>query len=695
MSQLSSDRSRGPRMWARGAVLCCLIVAMSSVAGVAHAAAAGAVIAPDRAPILIVDGGLGDVRFYVTHWLGGAQDVGAEGSVRLLTSNAPRWWNGTGAPDTYVLTASDTSGSIAAQPLGVQEITWALDLIAQRNRVGKVVLVAQGASGLTARSYLEDLASPKQSSRADVVGLVMIGTPNGGLSLPKTYPNLDVWGQFSHGAGLTPADLAPGSPLLTTLDSGRFPAVVRTLGLEGVGVLLGDRETDGVALRGESVLATGVAQSSLDYVPVKARASESWNARKTWLPASKQGGATLNVVDDATLEKLAMARGYSTAPDVQDAVKTFYKAYYLAKPPITHVSTRLVFDVSGSMAEKWATGTKLDGGRKAAADFSAAMAARQALPGAVPEDIGLVVFNENPGLAVPSTSDPSAVTQALAAVGARGNTDIGKALRMAVDSFAQSPKAADKFVVLLSDGVNTAGLDRAGILAGPVADAAKAGIRVDTIALGSVGGSDVGFLTEVSTATGGTFHQANDLFELRRDFLRARYSRAGSLTVDVQVALAGAKPLALGTLGSGTRMLEVCAVPDGQSAKWQILRDGTPLPDDAVKSATSPDGAALLAVLAPPVGVYTLKLVDATGSQKAHIFATVQTDAFRMKGAAAPPDNNAMMLLVVAGVLGIAAIGGVTFASIRGRTARPVPVDDGSPQDDFASDLDEPGDGER
>ena len=671
---MAESRSESRHSWrlmlSCAAIAAALTVGLAIMPARAVAVTAFAPIAPDRAPIVIIDGGLGDVRFYTTHWFGQVQEVAASGAVRLLTSSAPTWWSGAGAPDTYLLTASDASGSVASSAIGTTEIAWALDRVALRHPRGKAVLVAQGAAGLQARAYLEDLGAPKQSARADVVGLVMLGTPNAGLSLMKTYPDLDIWAAYAAGSGLKPDDLAQGSTFLSSLDAGRLPAVVKSLGVEGIAVSFGDRETDGVVLRGESIVATAVALGPIDYVTAKARASESWNLGKSWLPASKKGGASLNVIEDRAVEKLQLARGYVTAPEVRDAVKTFYKAWFAAGAPTTHVSTRLVFDVSGSMAAKWGETTKLDGGRRAVGDFAAAMAARQSLPGAIPEDVGLVVFNENANVAVGGTSDPAVVTAALAAVGAKGNTDVGAALRAAVDSLAQAPRAADKFVVLLSDGVNTAGLDKNGILAGPVAVAKQQGIRVDTIALGGVDASDVGFLTQVAAGTGGTFHQAKDLFELRRDFMRARYSSVGTLGVDTEAILPPAKPVLLGKLGDSVRLLEVAVVPDGPAAVWQVLRDGTLVPSDGIKSVTSPDGVLLLALTMPKAGTYTLKLVDAKGSPRAHVFATTQADAFKVKGSAAPPNSDASLLLIVIAVVGVSALLGVTVAGVRGRKNR-------------------------
>ncbi|MEI7813915.1 MAG: VWA domain-containing protein [Coriobacteriia bacterium] len=656
-------------------MLALVIITTSAVA--AWAEPPGPPIAPDKLPVLLLDGGLGDGRFYVTHWLGKTQEVAANGPVRLLTSSTPTWWGSSGGPDTYLLTASDASGSLAAAPCGPSAIAWALDRLAERHPERKAMLVAQGASGIAARLYLEDLGAPKQSARADVVGLVMLGTPNAGLTLQPLYPDLNFWAPYAAGVGLTAVDLLPSSPLLASLNSGRFPAVVKTLVVQGVPVSLAEYETDGVAVRADSVLPAEVAFGAVDYVPVKNSASESFPLYKSWLPKTKKGGATLNRVDDNAVAKLALVRGYSTSPDVRSAVKRFYTAWFSGAIPITHISTRLVLDVSGSMAEGFGKGSKLDAATSAAGDFAHSLASRQTIPGAVPEDIGLVTFNEGAALVVAPSANAAAIGNALKKLEPKGNTNVGKALSVAVQSLAAAPAPAEKVVVLLSDGVNTAGLDQEDILSGPVAKAKASGVRIETIALGSVDSSDVGFLKKVAAATGGSFHQARDRFELRRDFLRARYSSLGTMTVDADIAMPAASPVPIGQVADGARLLEIGVLTDGAGSAWQLLRDGKPVSEAEAKVATSPDGVVSITAVAPKAGLYALHMVDAKGSNRGHVFAVTQVDAFRVRGSSALQDDTATLLLMALGVAVVAGIAVTIYLSSRGKsTPRTVPADE-------------------
>jgi len=623
---------------------------------------------PDRPPILIVDGGLGDNRFYVTHWLGEAAVIAEEGDVRLITNAAPTWWSGESAPDTYLLTASDDNGGLPSTTFDSERIAWALDRLAERHPEGKAVLVAQGGSALACRTYLEDLGKPTQSSRADAIGLVMLGPPNAGLSYLAKYPDLDVLEPFAAAAGVTPQDLAPGSEHLARLDDGKFPNVLKVLIVEGVAVTLAEMETDGVIARQDSRLATGVAASDVDYVTVRARASESWPLEKTWLPKSKKGGATLNAVDDTEVERLGPARGYVTVPEVQDAVRTFYQTWFAGNVPTTHISTRLVLDVSGSMAEDLSGITKLDAARAAGNVFADTLAARQVLTRSVPEDIGLILFNVSPTVAVAPTTDAKQVGPALAAAVAAKNTDVGLALTAAIESFSSSPRTADKAIVFLSDGVATEGMTPDEIVAGPVARAAEQGIRIETIALGGVEQADIEFLKRLASETGGQFHEAQDQFELQRDFLRARYASLGTLDVDQELDLAATTPVEMGSADENTRLLEAGIVSEAADLSWILKRDGTSVPESEVNVETLSDGVVALAVNSPEPGAYTLEVSGSAG--RAHVFAVRQVDAFITQGTAAAQSDTDILLLGGIGIAALLAVGVTVVTAVRGRKRR-------------------------
>ncbi|NTU71574.1 MAG: VWA domain-containing protein [Coriobacteriia bacterium] len=632
-----------------------------------NAAPAGPATAPDRVPVLILDAGLGDAVYYRTHWLGEQSEVAASGGIRLLTSPQPGWWAGQGAPDTYVLTSSDDSGTPSGAVIDVKSIAWALDTLASRNTVGRVVLVAQGATGLQARTYLEDLGVVRQSDRADVVGLVLMGTPSSGLTLLRDYGDLDSWEPFVAGAGLTVSDVATGSPLLASLNSGRFPAVLKCLVVQGIGSSIAGYQSDGLVLPQDSVIPTSLAPSALDYVQVQARASQTLPLRDAWFKQTKAGGRLTGAVDQSEAERLAPMPGYVTDEQTRQLVRRFYETWFADAAPTTHISSRLVIDVSGSMREDLGRTKKITAAKRAARDFIGALEARQSVPDAVPEDLGIVSFNTQTRVVASPATSLDAADKRVAALGADGNTNVGKALQQGVNQFDGTPAVADKVLVFLSDGLSTAGMSEKAILSGPVADAKRAGIRIETIALGGVGDADVKFLKRIAQATGGSFHKADDLFGLRRDFLRARYSSLGSAGLDEEVKLAGKTPVELGTIQPGTRQLEIGLVPDEGSLSFEIQRGGRSVAATELAASTVKDGVATIAMHDPVPGKYTVVLTGEQGARKAQVFTVSQANAFKVETVGAPQDDTAMFLLVGVGAVGLVAVIVTIVASTRRR----------------------------
>ena len=655
-----------------------LVLMVWGAAAVAAAAPAGPPAAPDKVPVLIVDSGIGDVTYLSSHWLGQPTDVSAQGAVRLLTSPSPAWWHGVGGPDTYVLTASDASGSVAAAPVGVGEIAWALDRIAERHPSGRTVLVASGAAGLQARAYLEDLGTVKQSERADAVGVVLIGTPNGGTELAKQYPMLDLWAPVASSVGLKPDDLMPDSGFISALNAGRFPVVVHSLVVEGTAVELAGMNTDGISVLESSALATAVATGPSNTTRFRATASEAWPLGKSWQVATPDGGASTVPVDAKQVALLQTVPSYLLNPDVASAIKRYYQVNFSTGAPTTHLSTRLVMDISGSMADKFGAGTKLDASKRAASDFTKALAARTAMSGAIPEDLGLITFNESGQVAAAPGSSPSTVLGAIAELSSAHHTNIGSAIETAVRSFDTSPRGADRFVVLLSDGIETVGLDSSAIMNGPVADAIKNRVHISTIRLGGGSGAeaDTPFLRSIAEKTGGTFYKANDVFELRRDFLRARYSSLGTLFIDTQADPAKSAEVSLGRLDDTTELLEVGVLADAGAPTWTLMRDGAAIPADQLTLNTSADGVTSLALAKPQPGVYSLKLADKSSATKVNVFAVKQVNAFVLRTTTANPDNTATLLLIGVGVLGGVAVVSTVALGATSKRRRAVKIDE-------------------
>lgn len=154
------------------------------------------------------------------------------------------------------------------------------------------------------------------------------------------------------------------------------------------------------------------------------------------------------------------------------------------------VGQQVVFalDVSYSMLARDIEPNRLDRGRLAIRQIAAS------LPSA---EVGLVVFAGEAALAVPLTRDVAALELYLDSVGpdwiSDPSTDVGNAVRVALDAFGPAP-GPGRAVVVVSDGENQAGNPQA------AADAARQrAVEVETLGVGTVGGGPIpladGFLT--------------------------------------------------------------------------------------------------------------------------------------------------------------------------------------------------------
>lgn len=195
------------------------------------------------------------------------------------------------------------------------------------------------------------------------------------------------------------------------------------------------------------------------------------------------------------------------------------------QPPVSGREMMLAVDVSGSMAadDMEIAGQRVDrltAVKVVLGDF---------LDRRAGDRVGLILFGQQAYLLTPLTFDRESVRYQLetSAVGIAGReTAIGDAIGLAVKRLRERPEA-DRVIVLLTDGVNTAGAltpEQASTLA------SEAGIRVHTVAMGSEQSGTQGLfglmlptataeideasLQRIAAATGGSFFRARDTREL-------------------------------------------------------------------------------------------------------------------------------------------------------------------------------------
>jgi Ca-activated chloride channel family protein len=170
----------------------------------------------------------------------------------------------------------------------------------------------------------------------------------------------------------------------------------------------------------------------------------------------------------------------------------------LVQSPALHTSGRdliLALDLSGSMEKgdfelDGIPARRLDAVKRTAVEF---VRRREG------DRVGLVIFSEKAYFAAPPTYDVESVARAVeeATIGLSGrSTSISEGLGLALKRLSES-KARTRVVILLSDGINTAGA------VAPVQAAeyaSRLGIRVHTIALGPQDTGDPDAATDVVDA---------------------------------------------------------------------------------------------------------------------------------------------------------------------------------------------------
>ena len=168
----------------------------------------------------------------------------------------------------------------------------------------------------------------------------------------------------------------------------------------------------------------------------------------------------------------------------------------------------LALDVSGSMMSP---PTKLASAKDAANEFV------NALELGTSSDIrvGLIVFSSGVATLVSLTNDQNQLDNAISQLGAGGETAMGDAIFEATQKLsAEARPDAKKVILLLSDGVPTAGMDS--LVAARTANTND----VLVFAVGYGVNADMGLLSQIASVTGGKSYEAvtgQDLVDTFRD----------------------------------------------------------------------------------------------------------------------------------------------------------------------------------
>ena len=226
-------------------------------------------------------------------------------------------------------------------------------------------------------------------------------------------------------------------------------------------------------------------------------------------------------------------------------------AVALARPHVAsaiavrQASLVLVLDHSGSMAAVDVQPTRLAAATRAADAFL------NQLPSTV--RVGVVAFSTTADTVLAPTADRAAVRQAVDSQIANGGTATGDALAAAMNLLQRGSKRTGRAaIVLLSDGAANAGQDPISV----ATRAARAGIEIDTVALGTPGGTvpsadpfapavpvppDPQLMRQIAQASHGRSFTAQDAGQLGAIYNRLGTQLASRPTQrDITAAFAGA-----------------------------------------------------------------------------------------------------------------------------------------------------------
>jgi len=195
-------------------------------------------------------------------------------------------------------------------------------------------------------------------------------------------------------------------------------------------------------------------------------------------------------------------------------------------------STVFVLDVSGSMAETWAGGVKLDTAKRALGSVLQ-MIEHDSMAHRLQQETGLVSFTDNGRLEAGLTYGVSHVVAVLQTLSPKNMTNVGEGLAIGVEEVLKG-HSSKRLLVLLSDGMTNVGMSQEEILSGPVRRATQHRVPIHVCGYGTRGilgnkGIDEGFLKRVASATNGTYHYASGGPELENIYLEIRHQSIGKM----------------------------------------------------------------------------------------------------------------------------------------------------------------------
>ena len=214
--------------------------------------------------------------------------------------------------------------------------------------------------------------------------------------------------------------------------------------------------------------------------------------------------------------------------------------------PVTASATVFLLDVSGSMAEEWHGGVKLESAKLAALDVIS-MIQQESQSGESEHQVAIATFHTTAAVALPLTTDYQRAREVIAQLGPQDRTNIGEGLEVSNAVLANVAATTPKIIILLSDGLSNEGMPANEIIAGPVQVAASAGTCIYTIGFGEQGDLDEMLLRAIAGGSGcGTYTYAEAPAELERIYIRLRHQTLGTILAEFEGEIAQSEIVTVG-----------------------------------------------------------------------------------------------------------------------------------------------------
>jgi Mg-chelatase subunit ChlD len=331
---------------------------------------------------------------------------------------------------------------------------------------------------------------------------------------------------------------------------------------------------------------------------------------------------------------------------------------------VQSLCTVLVVDTSGSMGKETSDGVvKIDAAKSAAKQVVSLMSlyGQQQDKAGVPttDSVGLVSFSEQAKTVSGLTKDYTALNAAIDTLQPEDFTDMGLGIEQGISVLKPVSDKAQKYMVILSDGKITHGMDNQQVLSKLVPQLNSLGIKVYTIGFGDEE-LDEKFLQELAEKGGGKYFRAKDAHSLNDAYMQIRLSSLGEVT-DWTGEVSQGQTASVGRVIVPDRAGELHAVLNwpGSQLSLKITDPSGKVVDQNYPGASIFAGKPIYIVVNKPrKGTWKFAVTGDQVNGKSSYFAAASVRMLPKAAPAGGKKSSNWWLILVLAILAVAVIGG-------------------------------------